>query len=56
MTPLHYAVISMSLPVVKILVDNGADCNLKNEDGNTPLDIAIKLNLTAITKYLRREA
>lgn len=55
MTPLHYAVISMSLPVVKVLVSGGADINLKNFDNISALDFAFKLNLTAIVSYLKNE-
>jgi ankyrin repeat protein len=55
MTPLHYAVISMSLPVVKLLISGGADINLKNFDNVSPLDFAFKLNLTNISSYLKNE-
>lgn len=55
MTPLHYAVISMNLPLVKLLVERGADATIKNLDGNSPLDLAMKLKLPTIAAYLKKE-
>ena len=39
-TPLHTAVSSRNLEIVKILLQNGADVNTTDEDGFTPLHIA----------------
>ena len=37
-TPLHVALI----PVLKILYDNGASLQIKNDDGETPLEYSLK--------------
>ena len=38
-TPLHYAVFSDSnIDVLKYLIDKGVNVNVKNDDGETPLD------------------
>lgn len=39
-TPLHEAVASGHVNVVKLLVNEGASINAENLDGETPLDIA----------------
>ena len=39
-TPLHYAIRSGCLKLVRILMENGADPTLKAEDGSTPVDVA----------------
>ncbi len=39
-TFLHLAVMKENIPLVKLLLKNQADSSLKNEDGDTPLDIA----------------
>lgn len=36
-TPLHYAALNGHLDCVKHLVRNGADVNLTDEEGSTPL-------------------
>ncbi|XP_030851100.1 transient receptor potential cation channel subfamily A member 1 homolog isoform X3 [Strongylocentrotus purpuratus] len=41
-SPLHYAARYNHLPVVKMLVDNGADVNWKGEGGMVPLHFACK--------------
>lgn len=38
-TPLHWAVHQKNLKIVKILLNNGANINLKNKDGSTPLNL-----------------
>ena len=40
MTPLHHAVIGNALATAEILIEKGADVNAKDEDDNTPLDLA----------------
>jgi Ankyrin repeats (3 copies) len=43
-TPLHYAVLSKSPAAVALLVESGADLQLKNNSGNNPIDIAIRFD------------
>lgn len=42
LTPLAVAVISNNLPMIQFLVDNNADVNIQDNDGNTPLHLAAK--------------
>lgn len=44
-TPLHLAILEESISIVKLLVENGANINLKNKEGYTPLDLVMKLKL-----------
>jgi ankyrin repeat protein len=39
-TPLHYAIRSGSLKLVRMLMENGADPTAVGEDNATPFDIA----------------
>jgi ankyrin repeat protein len=50
-TPLHFAVASGNLKIVKLLVEKGANKNAKNNKGQTPFDIAIDND---IKKYLKK--
>ena len=45
-TPLHKAVLNSSvrLLIVKLLVEHGADANIANNKGDTPLHYAVRLN------------
>ncbi|MBY9021902.1 MAG: ankyrin repeat domain-containing protein, partial [Candidatus Lokiarchaeota archaeon] len=38
-TPLHYSAIYGETEVSKLLIDNGANPNIKNKKGKTPLDL-----------------
>jgi ankyrin repeat protein len=52
-TPLHTSVIGGNLKIVKFLVEHlSADGNIKNKEGETPLDLANKLGLKNIADYL----
>jgi len=53
-TPLHIAVeySKEGMEVAKLLVDRGADVNLKDSDGKTPLDLAVEDENTEMIKYL----
>lgn len=44
MSPLHYAVATCepTLEIISLLLDNGADLTIKDEYGNTPLELASK--------------
>jgi hypothetical protein len=41
-TPLHSAVKSNNIKAILILLENGADANITNHDGKTPLQVAIE--------------
>jgi hypothetical protein len=52
---LHTAISSCEngdLKIIKYLLQNGADINIRNEDGETPLLFAMKIESKAVTKYL----
>jgi hypothetical protein len=51
-TPLHWAVLNNKKFIVEYLLSLQADCNLKNEDGERPLDIAIKLELPEMLEQI----
>jgi len=52
-TPLHYAVDSGNMEIVKLLVDNGAVVDLITMYGDfTPLHLAVEKNYVTIVKYL----
>jgi len=48
------AVISENAEKVKLLVENGADVNIKDKFGCTPLYYALKYDNTNIIEYLKR--
>lgn len=48
-TPLHLASKEGNLDVIKTLIEEGADINLKNEDGRKPIDLA---SVDAVRSYL----
>lgn len=50
--PVHYAVKGKYLGVLEILVENGADVNVRDEDGNMPLHIAIGAGDDRLTRFL----
>ncbi|KAJ8675385.1 hypothetical protein QAD02_011171 [Eretmocerus hayati] len=51
-SPLHLAVISRSLEIVKILLDGGANMNINNAIGDTPLTLAAKIGNVSIIDLL----
>ncbi|KAM9837628.1 ankyrin repeat domain-containing protein 22 [Aulostomus maculatus] len=53
-TALHYLCLRKSHPLVPLLLDTNADTDIKNNDGETPLDIAIRLNFHKIVRLLRK--
>lgn len=50
---LHAAVAYNALEIVNFLVSNGANVNLVNQYGDTPLDIAERNSYDAITQLLK---
>ncbi|MBN1212652.1 MAG: ankyrin repeat domain-containing protein [candidate division Zixibacteria bacterium] len=51
-TPLHLAARHSDLEVSKILLENGARLNVRNQEGETPLYLAASQGHTDITEYL----
>lgn len=41
-TPLHAASLVGAIQIVELLLDHGADANLRNNEGHTPLDYALR--------------
>ncbi len=52
-TPLHYAVIRGDINLIEFLISKGAKM-YKNNNGKTPLDIALKMNKIGIANYLKK--
>ncbi len=44
-SPLHYAVLSNSVPLVELLIEEGIDPNVKDNEGRTPLTVLEDSNL-----------
>ena len=53
-TPLHFASYGGHTEAVQVLLSNGADPNIKDNSGNTPLDWAIDADEDAAADILRR--
>lgn len=51
-TPLHFAVEANCLPMVKLLIDNGADIHITEDEGKTPHELACEYGRTEIADYL----
>jgi ankyrin repeat protein len=49
-TPLHWAVKRGHVPIVQYLLDNGSDPKLKNDKGQTPLDLAVPSDIRTLFK------
>ncbi len=48
---MHHAVAAKDLSIVRLLEDFGADATIKNEEGITPIDMAITENIRDIKLY-----
>ncbi|XP_071604873.1 ankyrin repeat domain-containing protein 22 isoform X2 [Heliangelus exortis] len=53
-TALHYACEMKNLAVIPLLLEAHADASVKNQDGETPLDIARRLKFHDIESMLRK--
>jgi hypothetical protein len=53
-TPLHDAAAEGHKEVAELLIANGADVNAKSDEGETPIDMAIRLKQTKIADLLRK--
>ena len=52
-TILHFAIQrSLSLPVIKVLIEAGVDINAVSLNGETPLNVALRRNRTDVADYL----
>ncbi len=54
-TVLHAAVASGSLPLVRFIVEKGANINARKQDGATPVWFATEADQTTIVEYLIKE-
>ena len=52
-SPLHEAAANGFLEFAKLLVENGADVNQKDDSGKTPLTIALEYKHPNVAKFLR---
>jgi uncharacterized protein len=53
-TPLAYAAARGSLPLVELLLRNGADPRQRIRDGDTPVELALRFNHNEVADVLRR--
>ena len=51
---MHYAAVVDHKEIVELLLSSGADVNAKTDDGETPLDNAIKYKRTETADLLRK--
>ena len=52
-TPFHLAVETKNLVMCRLLVENGASGYIKNQDGLTPIDIAMSERDRSLLEYFR---
>ena len=52
-TPLHFAVLNQNKSMIKKLLIKGANCSIKNNQSNTPYDLAIKNKYPLIQDILK---
>lgn len=53
-TPLHLAVLENHLDCAKILVDNGANVHIKNDDKLTPIDCSFTTQSKEIQNFFKQ--
>ena len=52
-TPLHYSAWNGDIDIAELLIVKGANLNARDNNYNTPLDVAVKANKIKIASYLR---
>lgn len=55
-TALHYAAINGHLDIIEILIDAKANVNARDENGNTPLQLAIANGHVQVARYLMSQS
>jgi ankyrin repeat protein len=55
-TPLHIAASEGQLPIVKLLVEAGADIHARDRWSNTPLDDSMRGSFDEVTVFLKENA
>jgi len=53
-TPLAYAAMKGSAPMVDLLLRNGADATVRTRDGDTPVELALRMGHTEVADQLKR--
>jgi len=53
-TIMHDAVGGQDLQIIELLISKGADVNVKNANGHTPLKVAVDSNKTSVAKLLKK--
>ena len=51
MTPMHIAVATENMEVIKLLDDNGADATVENIEGVSPIGMTLANNMKEIKLY-----
>jgi len=54
-TPLHKAAQFGYISIIQLLIENGADVNASNNEGETALHYAMKNNNAELEEYLRNQ-
>ena len=54
-TPLHKAAQFGYISIIQLLIENGADVNASNSEGETALHYAMKKNNAELEEYLRNQ-
>lgn len=52
-TPLHYNAARGNTKLIEVLLDNGADCNIRDKEGFTPLEVAISCRQLEAARLLK---
>ena len=51
---MHHAAEYNILEIAELLIENGADVNAKDEDGDTPLHVAVYRNSVEVKELLKK--
>ncbi|EAY21336.1 hypothetical protein TVAG_167110 [Trichomonas vaginalis G3] len=52
-TPLHYNAARGNTKLIEVLLENGADCNIRDKEGFTPLEVAISCRQLEAARLLK---